>query len=166
MRKKLKILLPLLTIFWMVMIFQMSAAPMVESDAMSSGLSSIICGIFIPGFEDMSLAQQKEIMDGLSYPVRKMAHFTEYTILGMLLFSDFQLAVHFTRAFSAYAAFFTAALYAVSDEIHQLFVSGRSGQVSDVLLDAGGAAFGAAIGYFLIFKNHCSSQMPTDQESG
>ena len=37
-----------------------------------------------------------------------------------------------------------AALYAASDEIHQLFVPGRSGQLSDVILDSAGALAGVA----------------------
>ena len=39
----------------------------------------------------------------------------------------------------------TAALYAATDEVHQLFVPGRSGQVSDVLLDSAGAIAGLAL---------------------
>lgn len=39
---------------------------------------------------------------------------------------------------------FIAALYAASDEIHQLFVPGRSGQLSDVILDSAGALAGVA----------------------
>ena len=35
-----------------------------------------------------------------------------------------------------------AALYAVTDEFHQLFVPGRSGQFSDVVLDSAGALAG------------------------
>ena len=36
-------------------------------------------------------------------------------------------------------------LYAISDEVHQLFVPGRSGQFKDVFLDSGGAIVGAAL---------------------
>ena len=35
--------------------------------------------------------------------------------------------------------------YAATDEFHQLFVPGRSGQVSDVILDSAGAATGVLI---------------------
>ena len=36
-------------------------------------------------------------------------------------------------------------LYAVSDEIHQTFIEGRSGQVSDVILDTTGVLLGIII---------------------
>ena len=38
-----------------------------------------------------------------------------------------------------------AFLYACSDEIHQLFVNGRSGEFTDVLLDTCGAGFGILV---------------------
>ena len=39
----------------------------------------------------------------------------------------------------------TATVYAATDEFHQLFIPGRSGQVSDVLLDSAGALAGVLI---------------------
>ncbi|HJA34824.1 MAG TPA: VanZ family protein [Candidatus Mediterraneibacter merdigallinarum] len=39
----------------------------------------------------------------------------------------------------------TAALYAATDEVHQLFVPGRSGQISDVILDSAGALAGVLV---------------------
>ena len=42
----------------------------------------------------------------------------------------------------ALLALFISFLYACSDEFHQLFINGRSGQVSDVLLDTIGAGLG------------------------
>lgn len=41
-------------------------------------------------------------------------------------------------------------LYAISDEIHQVFVPGREAQVKDVIIDSGGAAVG--IGVYLIIN--------------
>jgi len=41
-----------------------------------------------------------------------------------------------------------AVLYAVTDEFHQLFISGRSAQVTDVLIDGIGAFIGCLVFYF------------------
>ena len=49
------------------------------------------------------------------------------------------------RKVSALFAWGTATVYAATDEFHQLFVPGRSGQVKDVLLDSCGAAVGVLI---------------------
>ena len=42
-------------------------------------------------------------------------------------------------------AWFASALYAVTDEIHQHFVPGRSGEITDVLIDSIGCLIGALI---------------------
>ncbi len=64
---------------------------------------------------------------------RKLAHLTEYAILGLLS----------GRAVGRpWAALAAGVLYAASDEWHQTLVPGRSGQVSDVLLDTVGVILG------------------------
>ena len=65
--------------------------------------------------------------------LRKIAHVTEYAILGALL----------TRAVRRPGlALALAVLYAASDEVHQLFVEGRHGSPLDVLIDTAGALAG------------------------
>ena len=76
----------------------------------------------------------------------KVAHFAAYGLLGGLL----------TRAVAGVAwagytisavrrAWAGAILYALSDEIHQAFVPGRTPSVGDVIADAAGAALGAFV---------------------
>jgi VanZ family protein len=65
--------------------------------------------------------------------LRKLAHAAEYAVLAVLLL----------RALGSVAAAWLAAVaYAVTDEVHQRFVSGRVGAPRDVLIDAAGAAAG------------------------
>ena len=66
--------------------------------------------------------------------LRKLAHVTEYAVLGFLL----------ARAAPLAAAFALGVLYAVSDELHQSFVSGRQGAPRDVAIDALGVVIGLA----------------------
>ena len=67
--------------------------------------------------------------------LRKLAHATEYAILGALL----------VRALRRWpAAFALGVLYAVTDELHQTFVPGRAGRPLDVLIDTVGLAIGIA----------------------
>jgi VanZ family protein len=42
-------------------------------------------------------------------------------------------------------------LYAISDEVHQLFVPGRGGQVKDIIIDSAGATVGIGV-YLLISR--------------
>jgi len=65
--------------------------------------------------------------------LRKIAHFCEYAVLGLLL-------VRATRSETAAAA--AGALYAASDELHQHFVPGRHAAVRDVAIDTAGVLAG------------------------
>jgi VanZ family protein len=68
--------------------------------------------------------------------LRKIAHTAEYALLGALLYRAVRHAP---------AAFLVASAYAVTDEFHQTFVSGRHGSPVDWLIDTAGAAIGVAI---------------------
>ncbi|HET8652822.1 MAG TPA: VanZ family protein [Gaiellaceae bacterium] len=68
--------------------------------------------------------------------LRKIAHATEFAILAALL-------VHAVRDPRWAVAIGVA--YAVSDEIHQSFVSGRHGAPLDVVIDSVGVAVGALL---------------------
>ena len=68
--------------------------------------------------------------------LRKIAHATEYAILGALL----------ARATGGTGvAFVLGVVYAISDEVHQTFVAGRHGAPLDVAIDAIGVAVGIAL---------------------
>jgi hypothetical protein len=68
-----------------------------------------------------------------------IAHFTEYAILASLLWLALRSSPRFARHATA-LAFGLAALYALSDELHQSFVPGRTPDVRDWLVDLAGAA--------------------------
>jgi VanZ family protein len=71
--------------------------------------------------------------------VRKLAHFTEYFVLSVLLYR----ALAESPAWSLRAAVIavgSAGLYSVADEAHQIFVPGRTPAIGDCLLDLSGAA--------------------------
>jgi VanZ family protein len=68
--------------------------------------------------------------------LRKIAHTAEYALLGALLYRAVRHAP---------AALLIASAYAVTDEVHQTFVSARHGSPVDWLIDTAGAAIGVAI---------------------
>ena len=130
-------------------IFFMSARPADESDAMSLGIVGRIIGFIIPGYDQMSAADQLYWQQTLNYPVRKTAHFLEYAALGALMLN---MIVQVTRAQGrnpravlkrlAAEAWALSTIYAATDEVHQLFVSGRTGKPTDVLIDSAGVLVG------------------------
>jgi VanZ family protein len=75
-------------------------------------------------------------LGGWDLVLRKLAHATEYAVLGALL----------VRATARPGlAFGLGVLYAISDEVHQVFVQGRHGSPIDVAIDAVGVAVGIAL---------------------
>ncbi len=75
---------------------------------------------------------------------RKGAHVTEYCILAVLaaLFFSTQIFLRKEKRMFHWIVLLFCIAYALSDEIHQIFVFGREGRFTDVLIDAGGAILG------------------------
>ena len=89
-------------------------------------------------------------IDEIHAGIRKLAHFTEYAIFGWLIMRALRDARGW-RLHHAVMAIALAATYAVSDELHQIFVPGRTAAFGDVLIDTLGAATAQvliAIGWF------------------
>lgn len=87
------------------------------------------------------------IIDKYVHPVRKSAHFIIYLILGLTVISllyEFNISTKNIIIFSILFCF----IYACSDEIHQLFITGRSGEIKDVFIDTIGSTIGIFIYYF------------------
>ena len=134
---------------WCVFIFAMSAKPGDDSDALSLGFLGQLAGLFVPGFGDMSPSDQLAAVQPYNHFIRKLAHFSEYALLGMLAFG----ALRVRGQHNAAVAWAFSALYACTDEFHQLFVHGRTGLITDVFIDSAGALVGIA---FLILCDRLS----------
>ena len=79
----------------------------------------------------------------IHFYVRKLAHFTEYFVLCLLIF---RIAKHYVARNSALLmSWGLAVAYACTDEWHQSFIPGRGAAISDVGIDAMGAALAALI---------------------
>lgn len=124
-----------LLIAWMVLIFCMSSQNAAESSTTSGSVIESVLSIFYPGFDGLSQDARTELIASFQFIARKTAHFSIYAILGLLSFltviSYRNLKFGLRTALSAAICL----LYAVSDEIHQLFVPGRSGEIRDVCID-------------------------------
>ena len=117
----------------MLVIFLMSSEVAGTSSARSDEIVRTIQSIGVSASTDL-----------LTFLVRKAAHISAYFVLGILLFNllkEYGLGVK-KMVFISIAI---AMLYACTDEVHQVFVSGRSGEVRDVLIDTAGAAVGVVV---------------------
>ncbi|MDR0844591.1 MAG: VanZ family protein [Tannerella sp.] len=81
--------------------------------------------------------------------VRKLAHFSEYTLLGFWLILTLRI---YTKRMMAHIAWplFLGLLTAVSDELYQMFVPGRGSRILDVAIDFGGVVCGLLCGYIAL----------------
>jgi VanZ family protein len=121
---------------WCGGIFYQSSKPAPASDQESLWIVAVMNA----GLQSLFGANHFEVTNGM---VRKTAHLTEYLILGLLLFNGFFLSKKIRLAF--YGALTTGILYAVSDEVHQLFVPGRTCRLTDVMIDTAGISLGILI---------------------
>lgn len=141
-RASQSILYPFLMIAWIILIFCFSFQPAADSSEVSSGLLRVVLDTLLPGvMENLSAEQQ----DMLHFLVRKCAHFSEFAVLGMLsalTVSQFNIQPKHWYALGV------CVLVACVDEMIQLFSSGRSAQVADVLLDS----VGAFVGLMFVFR--------------
>lgn len=139
-----------LAIFWMAFIFYMSAQNGEESAGMSSPVTDFVIRIVVPDFEDKTPAEQEDIKHTVEFIIRKGAHFTEYAVLGFLVYLVVQMYILKTKARFIVSWMFSI-LYAVSDEIHQGFVGGRAPLVKDVCIDSAGAFAGVLVSVLVIW---------------
>lgn len=129
----------------MALIFSLSSQNAAVSSGTSGNIIRLIVGIFYPGFDNLPAAEQTEIVASLQFLARKSAHFGIYMIFGVLSFLTFISYEKLLFALRLTTSGGICLLYAASDEIHQLFVPGRSGEVRDVMIDFSGAALGIAL---------------------
>lgn len=164
--RSLKMTLSLgLTLAIMVVIFCFSAQSGGESGSLSDAIARVLASAFIGDFDAMSFDQQTQIIDQMAWPIRKTAHASEYACLAIsLVMTVWQIrawrdersggtsSLSRNVTYSGVMAFCIATLYACTDEIHQLFIDGRAGQVADVLVDASGAAVGCLLCCLVIWR--------------
>jgi vanZ family protein len=147
LKRHAKLLISLLLIFQMLFIFTMSSFGSDSSNAQSGQIIQVLRQVF-PSLSHTSGPDTSV----LTFIVRKTAHFTEYAILGILFYFFYRQILPQKNGLRLFVlAILSSFLYACTDEIHQLFVPGRSGQFTDVLVDTLGASFGCAS---LAFSNY------------
>jgi len=146
-----KILPWIVAVFWIALIFYLSHQSRIVSNELSTGITAVIIQAIekiIPGAGfDFSR---------VNHLVRKSAHFLAYLILGILVLNALRGsgALGYIDYKRVMLALFICILFAISDEVHQLFVPGRGGQLKDVILDSTGAAIG-------VYVFRCFSQKGT-----
>lgn len=133
MKKVIKLIL---LVAWMSLIFYLSAQAANDSTITTNFVIDALYKIY-------SLFSNK--LDYVSFveltfsPVRKIAHFTEFGILGVLSYINIR---EYKKDKVVLLSIVFSCLYAISDEVHQLFVPGRYCAIADMAIDTCGATIG------------------------
>ena len=142
----------------MLLIFSLSNQPAdistETSDTWSGWIAEVLSLLF---YRNDSGKIVSFLADHIHY-VRKAAHVFEYLVLGTLTIANCaELFDQRVPEISALLCF----IYAISDEIHQLFIPGRSGSITDVLIDMTGSIIGIIL-YHQFMKNEKKTDNSTD----
>lgn len=144
-RKVIKLVVILI---WMGLIFMFSNDSATISTEKSDGVIVSSAQFFMR--RQLNDKEKEQIINMLVVPVRKCAHFTLYMILGLLVFGflkEFGISWHKVLLITIGICF----LYSCSDEVHQLFIPGRSCEIFDIFIDTMGSFAGGLL-YFGISK--------------
>ena len=126
-------------ILWMSFIFWMSTGTF-SADSTSLIVEPIL-RFLMPG---ISLQQ----IHMIHIAIRKSGHFTEYFILGLLLFRAFRSgSVELKTLRWVSFSVILVIIYAATDEFHQSFVSTRTASLVDVGIDITGGVFAQVISF-------------------
>lgn len=133
-------------VIMMCVIFYFSSKPANESKESSMTIASRVLNIY-ENITRVSVGDDKreETINTIDHIIRKCAHFTEYLILAIAISIPLCIVHRMTGYRLALIAGLITALYAATDEFHQLYVPGRSGEIRDVLIDSSGALLGIVI---------------------
>lgn len=145
-----KIISFIVLILWMIVIFSFSSADANKSTGTSDKVITTMIEIKDKITNNETPNNEKEIIvKNSSFYIRKIAHITEYLILGFLMFN----LLNQYSVTNIYYAIGLSILYSCTDEFHQLFISGRSGSIRDVLIDSIGILIGTYLYKLLFIKN-------------
>ena len=143
-------------ILWAILIFFMSNMDTNESNGKSmksidKAIESTLVITNKTGITDKHPSNKKmeKVIKKLNQPLRKVAHASEYLVFTIILI----IALSNTRVQGKkiyIIAILICFIYACTDEYHQTFVKGRTGQFTDTLIDTLGGVIGCLL---VIIKN-------------
>ena len=141
--KTKKIIKWLCLLTWTLIIFLLSHQPN-SGQATHSVIEKIIPFI-----------KEQSIIDILNFIIRKLAHVTEYLILSIITYSllnEYQLK----EKKKIYITIIFCFIFAITDELHQTLVMGRTGRFLDCIIDTTGASIPIIAKKIKTLKNNFS----------
>ena len=158
---KKTVILGILLILWMGFIFYMSSKSGDDSGRESERIVDFVIQKYdeFVGASDEIKAyhHSEEFLSQANLYFRKLCHFSEYFILSVLFISFFFSWAKFKNLYNYFWSFLLSFLYACTDEFHQTFISERSGNIIDLIIDTSGILVGIGMIWLIkkcqVFKN-------------
>lgn len=155
MNNNYKILISwILVLIWMITIFYLSSMDSDQSNTKSKETINVVVENTIDVTNNIGITNEpttkdniNSIVNVLNKPLRKCMHATVYFVLVILVINAFNQMHLLTRVNTYIYSIIICFIYACTDEIHQLYVVGRTGQFIDVLIDTIGALLGCLMFY-------------------
>lgn len=142
-KKFVKILFGIFVLLWMSIVFYFSHQSADDSSSTSGNTIRKLINIF-PNIQNLEEFEKEQIISNLQPITRKLAHFSIYTLGGILIY-NFINTYDIENKRKMIYSFIIGGIYAITDEFHQLFINGRSGEFRDVCIDSSGILFGIFI---------------------
>ena len=144
--KRILFLLMLILAFYVI--FNFSDQDGQASGSLSKKVTEFIVEI-ISKIKTMDITKKFYYIEKLHPIIRKIAHFSIYTVVGFSIMG-FMCTFDMKNIFKLLIRFGVGVTYAISDEVHQYFIPGRSARILDVCIDSAGVLTGIFILIILI----------------
>ena len=145
--KTLKIIVSwLMVIATMLIIYSFSGETAQESTETSGGIIEAILKLFLPN-EKVTV----DLIARLQHPIRKLAHFSIFALLGFTLANAFKVTFKIKNIFNYLLSLASVIIYASTDELHQGLIDGRGPSFKDVLIDSLGGLAGILVFALMLF---------------
>ena len=148
-KKKIKYIKCIIAIICCIIIFSFSAVPATASTKQSKGLTYNV--IKLLNGNKLTEKELVKLTKRVNPVIRKIAHFSIYMILAIFTYMFIEelnikskSEKERLRKNILYTCIFCI-IYAIFDEIHQIYVPGRTGKAIDVIIDTLGACTGITI---------------------
>ncbi len=173
----LTIVMLVLASIWCTLIYTLSDMNTNTSNGHSKEIISIFIEDSIETSNHLGLTSLNPSMEKidkaskiLNLPLRKLMHASVYFVLSLVLIIYINYMFDIRKFFlSALITIMLCAGFASTDEFHQTFVDGRTGQFKDVLIDTAGACIGTILygTYYVSFRlgyRRCEVELLDEQE--
>jgi len=133
----------------MAVIYYFSSQPSEISGNVSGSITRNIIRVFIKFFRYEGYEASERVHRTAEFLVRKGAHFFVFFLLAFCVTNTIRQIIS-NKKYIILTALSFCSLYAVTDELHQYFVPGRTAMWQDWLLDTVGALFGVIAALYMV----------------